>query len=441
MKNLAVIGVQWGDEGKGKIIDLLTPSFDIIARYQGGHNAGHTVCVGDQRFVLHLIPSGALHPEKLCVIGNGVVVDPQAFFKELAALKQLVDLDERQIVLSARAHIIFPYHFELEKLQEEMKGDKKIGTTFRGIGPAYVDKYARLGIRAGDLLNETYLKEKISLNLTEKNIVLQHFNLPLLDEKRIYEEYLDYARRLRPFIKEISYLLNKELKQGKKILFEGAQGTLLDIDYGTYPYVTSSNATAGGICTGLGLPPGQVHEVLGVVKAYTTRVGGGPFPSEAEPKMAEWLQERGHEFGATTGRPRRCGWFDLVAVGYACQINGIKKLALMKADVLEELEEIPVCLGYQYKGSLLKEFPPEIWVLEQVKPVYKIFKGWRRPLQNTSSWEELPSQLLDYIHFIEDNLEVEVVILSTGKGRRETLIKEKELASLVDLEVIKSCLP
>ena len=317
MKNLAVIGVQWGDEGKGKIIDLLTPSFDIIARYQGGHNAGHTVCIGKKRFVLHLIPSGILHREKLCVIGNGVVIDPQAFFKELETLKQLVDLDEKQIVLSARAHIIFPYHFQLEKLQEEMRGDKKIGTTFRGIGPAYVDKYARMGIRAGDLLNEAYLREKISLNLAEKNIILQHFNLPLLKEKQIYEAYLDYAQKLRPFIKEISSLLHQEIERGKKILFEGAQGTLLDIDYGTYPYVTSSNATAGGICTGLGLPPEQVHEVLGVVKAYTTRVGGGPFPSEAEPQIAEWLQEKGHEFGATTGRPRRCGWFDLVAVGYA----------------------------------------------------------------------------------------------------------------------------
>ncbi|MCD6192558.1 MAG: adenylosuccinate synthase [Candidatus Aminicenantes bacterium] len=431
MKNLAVIGVQWGDEGKGKIIDLLTPSFDIIARYQGGHNAGHTVCIGKKRFVLHLIPSGILHREKLCVIGNGVVIDPQAFFKELETLKQLVDLDEKQIVLSARAHIIFPYHFQLEKLQEEMRGDKKIGTTFRGIGPAYVDKYARMGIRAGDLLNEAYLREKISLNLAEKNIILQHFNLPLLNEKQIYEAYLDYAQKLRPFIKEISSLLHQEIERGKKILFEGAQGTLLDIDYGTYPYVTSSNATAGGICTGLGLPPEQVHEVLGVVKAYTTRVGGGPFPSEAEPQIAEWLQEKGHEFGATTGRPRRCGWFDLVAVGYACRINGIKKLALMKADVLDELEEIPVCLGYQYKGTLLKEFPPESWVLEKVKPVYKIFKGWQRPLKDVSSWEELPSQLLDYIHFIEDNLGVEVVILSTGQGRRETLIKEKELATLM----------
>jgi|Deesub1362B_J571_1020462.scaffolds.fasta_scaffold00002_24 adenylosuccinate synthase len=440
MKNLAVIGVQWGDEGKGKIIDLLTPSFDIIARYQGGHNAGHTVCIGDQRFVLHLIPSGALHPDKLCIIGNGVVVDPQAFFKELETLKQLVNLDEKQIILSARAHIIFPYHFELEKIQEEMRGEKKIGTTFRGIGPAYVDKYARVGIRAGDLLNEEYLKEKISLNLAEKNIILKYFNLPPLDEQRIYDDYLDYARRLKPFVKEITPILNKEIRQGKKVLFEGAQGTLLDVDYGTYPYVTSSNATAGGICTGLGLPPGQVHEVLGVVKAYTTRVGGGPFPSEAEPKMAAWLQQKGNEFGATTGRPRRCGWLDTVAVSYACQINGINKLALMKPDVLEELDEIPICVGYQYKGSLLKEFPPEIWVLEAVKPVYKTFKGWKTALRSISSWEELPSQFLDYIRYIEDALEAEVVIISTGKGRSETLIKEKEIASLVNLEEIKSCL-
>lgn len=440
MKNLAVIGLQWGDEGKGKIIDLLTPSFDIVARYQGGHNAGHTVCIGQQRIVLHLLPSGALHPEKLCVIGNGVVIDPRAFFEELETLKKIVTLDEKKIIISARAHIILPYHLELEKIQEEMRGSKKIGTTFRGIGPAYIDKYGRLGIRAGDLMNEAFLEEQLSFNLEQKNIIFQHFNLPPLDKKNIIQDYLEFGQKLKPFIQEITGILNEEIKKGKRILFEGAQGALLDVDYGTYPYVTSSNATAGGICTGLGLPPSQVHEVLGVVKAYTTRVGGGPFPSEAEPQMAIKLQERGNEFGATTGRPRRCGWFDLVAVKYACRINGVTKLALMKPDVLEDMDEIPICVGYRYKGSIITEFPPETWILEEVEPVYKSLKGWKSTISGLSSWEELPARFKEFVNYLEDNLEVEIVIVSTGKKRSETVIKEKKLAGLINIQEVKNCL-
>jgi len=440
MKNLAVIGLQWGDEGKGKVIDLLTPSFDIVARYQGGHNAGHTVCIGQQRVVLHLLPSGALHRAKLCVIGNGVVIDPQAFFEELEMVKKIVPLDEKKIIVSDRAHIILPYHLELEKIQEEIRGAKKIGTTFRGIGPAYVDKYGRLGIRAGDLVNAAFLEEQVGLNLDQKNIIFQRFNFASLDEKKIVRDYQNFGERLKPFVREITAVLNEEIKKGKRILFEGAQGTLLDIDFGTYPYVTSSNATAGGICTGLGLPPSQVSNVLGIVKAYTTRVGGGPFPSEAEPQMASRLQERGNEFGATTGRPRRCGWFDLVAVKYACRINGVSRIALMKPDVLEDLDEIPVCVSYRYKGTVITEFPSESWLLEKVEPVYKTFKGWKTPLKGVSSWEELPAAFKDFISFLEDNLAVKIAIVSTGKERSETVIKDRELAELVNLQRVKDCL-
>ncbi|MFW6161032.1 MAG: adenylosuccinate synthase [Acidobacteriota bacterium] len=440
MTNLAVVGTQWGDEGKGKIIDLLTPSFDIVARYQGGHNAGHTVCFQGKKFVLHLIPSGILHEDKLCVIGNGVVVDPAAFLTELNDLKARGIDHEHNIIISRQAHLILPYHKELEKLQEERMIEKKIGTTLRGIGPSYVDKYGRCGIRVGDLLNLPLLKEKIWKNIEEKNIYLAHFAKPLIEADKIYEEYCEYSRKLKKFIGDTSYLLNRQIRKGKSVLFEGAQGVLLDVDHGTYPYVTSSSASAGGICTGLGVGPDKVDVVLGVTKAYTTRVGEGPFPTEIHGSKGKELLKHGNEFGATTGRPRRCGWFDALAVSYACQLNGIEKIALMKPDVMEGFEEIQVCTEYKYKGERLKEFPPESWILEEVKPVYKTVKGWSSSLKKAKNIDEMPSAFLDYLKLIEDLIQARIAVISTGMKREETLFFEEELALLVNLKEVRASL-
>lgn len=437
MANLLVVGTQWGDEGKGKIIDLLTPSFDVVARYQGGHNAGHTVCVKGRKIILHLIPSGILHPKKLCVIGNGVVIDPKAFLQELEELKKLGAEIDDNIVISKGAHLIFPYHSFVERISEERRGAKKIGTTCRGIGPSYEDKAARCGIRAGDLLDITVLKEKIEENIEEKNVILQYFNQPRLDPKKIIKEYSSYASKLRKYIEDISLLLDEKIKEGKSVLFEGAQGTLLDIDHGTYPYVTSSNSTAGGVCTGLGIGPDKIHSVLGVTKAYTTRVGGGPFPTEIFDKRGKLLLERGNEFGATTGRPRRCGWFDAVAVSYSCRLNGIRRIALTKPDVLDEFEEIEICTGYKYKGEMLRSFPTESWILERVSPQYKKIPGWKLPISRITDFSSLPQEFKDYIRHIEDLIQVRVSIVSTGIERRDTILKEEELKEIVDLEKIK----
>ncbi|MDD8014651.1 MAG: adenylosuccinate synthase, partial [Acidobacteriota bacterium] len=347
MANLLVIGTQWGDEGKGKIVDLMTPAFDVIARYQGGHNAGHTVCVNGRKIVLHLIPSGILHPGKLCVIGNGLVISPQAFFQEVSDLELgRITADRTRIAISPNAHLIMPYHPLLERISEEKKGEKKIGTTCRGIGPAYEDKAARCGIRAGDLLNLEILEEKIRTNVEDKNQLLSTGNLGPLDAGRVFEEFAGYASQLGPYITDVSVLLDREMKRGKSVLFEGAQGVLLDIDHGTYPFVTSSNSTAGGAATGLGVSPKKIDGILGITKAYTTRVGAGPFPTELTDERGKKLARRGDEFGATTGRPRRCGWFDAVAVAYSCRLNGIDRIALTKPDVLEDLEEVSICVGY-----------------------------------------------------------------------------------------------
>lgn len=438
MANLLVIGTQWGDEGKGKIIDLLASSFDVVARYQGGHNAGHTVYVRGKKIILHLIPSGILQRGKLCIIGNGVVLDPKAFLTEIEELKKSgVEIDDN-IVISKNAHLILPYHSLIERISEERRGAKKIGTTCRGIGPSYEDKMARRGIRAGDLLDLQVLKEKIEQNVEEKNVYFAYYNEPLPDKEKIYEEYTFYASKIKKYIKDVSLLLDERIKEGKSILFEGAQGTLLDIDHGTYPYVTSSNSTAGGVCTGLGISPLKIDTILGVTKGYTTRVGGGPFPTEIFDERGKYLLERGNEYGSTTGRPRRCGWFDGVAVSYSCRLNGINKVALTKPDVLDDLEEILVCVGYKYKGEPLHSFPSESWILDKVKPQYKKVRGWRKSIRKITDFSSLPQAFKDYIKIIEDCIQAKVAIISTGVERKDTILLEEELKELVNLEKIRT---
>jgi len=438
MANIVVLGTQWGDEGKGKIIDLIAPAFDVVARFQGGHNAGHTVYVNGKKLVLHLIPSGILRPGKLCIIGNGVVVNPQAFLDEISELEGFgVEIDEN-IVISSKAHLILPYHSAAENISEKARGPKKIGTTSRGIGPSYQDKAGRLGIRAGDLLDLTILKEKIGQNVKEKNIYLDYYGEESFDPEKVFDKYAAFAPRIKKYIKDVSLILDDNIKQGKSVLFEGAQGTLLDVDHGTYPFVTSSNSTVGGVCTGLGIGPDKIDAVWGVSKAYTTRVGGGPFPTEIGDDTGRLLLERGNEFGATTGRPRRCGWLDAVAVAYSCRINGISNVILTKPDVLDSLEEIQVCVEYKYKGERLRSFPAESWVLEKVEPQYKKVCGWKEPVQGIRDYRGLPQAFKDYMKFIEDLIQAKISIISTGMERRDSILIEEDLKHLIDLEKIRT---
>jgi adenylosuccinate synthase len=438
MANVVVLGTQWGDEGKGKVVDLLTPSFDIIARYQGGHNAGHTVYLAGKKLVLHLIPSGILHPGKLCLIGNGVVFSPKAFLEEKAELEAHGASIADNLVISQHAHLILPYHPLVEKIAEEKKGVRKIGTTSRGIGPAYEDKIARCGIRVGDMLDLGVLREKIAANVAEKNALLQTYAVPSLDAEEVYKEYAGYASRIHRYIGDVSFLLNDKIRQGKAVLFEGAQGALLDIDHGTYPFVTSSNSTAGGVSTGLGIGPTEIDSVLGVTKAYTTRVGSGPFPSEILDERGKLILERGNEFGATTGRPRRCGWFDAVAVAYACRLNGVEKIVLTKPDILDVFEEIQVCLGYSYKSERLKSFPTESWILEKVIPQFRTVKGWKKPIHKMTEIGSLPAAFRDYVKLIEDAVEAKVAIISTGVERKDSLLIDGELDGLVEVKKVRS---
>jgi adenylosuccinate synthase len=433
MANVVVLGTQWGDEGKGKIVDLLAPAFDVIARYQGGHNAGHTVCFENRKFVLHLIPSGILHPGKLCLIGNGVAFSPPAFLKEAAALEECgIELNDR-LVISRGAHLILPYHPLIERIAEERKGDKRIGTTSLGIGPSYEDKAARCGIRVGDLLDLEVFKEKLASNLEEKNGLIRAAGLPALDGEQVYQEFAGYASRISRHIGDVSLLLHRLLREGKSVLFEGAQGALLDVDHGTYPFVTSSNSTAGGAATGMGIGPTRIHHVLGVAKAYTTRVGGGPFPTEVNDERGRLLSARGNEFGATTGRPRRCGWFDALAVAYSCRVNGIERLALTKPDILDVFEDIPVCIGYNYKGRDVGSFPTEPWILEKVVPRYRMMKGWKKPIHHLADRQSLPPAFLDYVKLIEETVEARVALISTGVERKDSLFLDEHLVSVIDL--------
>ena len=437
MANVVVLGTQWGDEGKGKIVDLITPAFDVVARYQGGHNAGHTVYVDGRKVVLHLIPSGILHPDKVCVIGNGVVVSPKAFLEEAASLEQLgIPLGPR-LIISKNAHLIMPYHELLERISEERLGLKRIGTTSRGIGPAYEDKTGRRGIRAADLLEPAVLKDMIRDNIAEKNPLLERGGAAPLDPDKVYEEYAAFAERLGPFIQDASFLLNSLIRLGKPILFEGAQGALLDIDQGTYPYVTASNPGAGGACTGLGIGPTAIQAVLGIVKAYTTRVGGGPFPTELLDETGKTMLRRGDEFGATTGRPRRCGWFDAVAVAYSCRTNGVENLVLTKPDVLDGLPEVKICTGYTYRGTPLTSFPVESWVLAEAVPEYKTMKGWSKPVAKTTDLGSLPQAFKDYLAVLEDLVEARAAIVSTGCERKDTILLVDRLKDLLDVSKLR----
>jgi adenylosuccinate synthase len=432
MSNVAVIGMQWGDEGKGKITHLLTPAFDIVARFQGGHNAGHTVYMQGRKVILHLIPSGVLHPNTSCLLGNGMVISPPAFQEEKQALENLgVEVGEN-IAISPGAHLIMPYHFVIERLREE-QSDHRIGTTCRGIGPAYADKAARMGIKVGDLLNPGELRAKIEYNVAEKNILLRHYGEDPLVADRIFDEVSAFAELLGPYIHDVSFILERAVRQGRAILFEGAQGTLLDLDHGSYPYVTSSNSTAGGICSGLGIGPDKIDAVLGVAKAYTTRVGEGPFPTEATDQWGDYLRKQGQEYGATTGRPRRCGWLDAVQLAFACRVNGMKRILLTKSDVLDGLEEIRVCTAYSHNGRKLEAYPAESWVLERVTPRYRTLAGWRSPVAGKSEWGELPQEFKDYVKLIEDLLEVDVALISTGVGKDDTVIRPDAWKGLVDL--------
>ena len=419
--NIAVLGAQWGDEGKGKIVDLLTPNFSLVARYQGGHNAGHTVYVNGKKFVLHLIPSGILHEGVLNVIGNGVVVDPQALFAEIDELARLgIEVGDR-LLISDKAHLILPYHRELDVLSEARRGERKIGTTSRGIGPAYEDKIGRRGIRVCDLVDTQALADEVRENVSARNQIIKDSTL---DWKPVYNQLLAFGERMKRWTGDVSLALDQATRAGQRILIEGAQGAMLDIDHGTYPFVTSSNATIGGACTGLGLPPKAIHGVLGVAKAYTTRVGEGPLPTELTGEMGHRLRESGQEYGASTGRPRRCGWYDAVAVRYAVRINGIDAVALTKLDVLDGLEQIDICTGYRAGGRTITEFPSDLHTLGPVEPIYESWPGWTSPTKGVTDFTKLPEAARRYIARLEEVSGVPMGLISTGSDRGETIIRD-----------------
>jgi len=419
--NLAVLGAQWGDEGKGKIVDLLTPRFDIVARYQGGHNAGHTVYVNGTKFVLRLIPSGILHPDVVCVIGNGVVVDPQALFSELDELTRNGINVRNRLFVSDKAHLILPYHRDLDLLSEARRGERKIGTTSRGIGPAYEDKIGRRGIRAGDLADPRGLEQNVRANVEARNRLVQDSHM---EWQPVLQQLLESGARLLPIVRDISLMLAEAMRAGQSILFEGAQGTLLDIDHGTYPYVTSSNASIGGVCTGLGVGPRAINGVLGVVKAYTTRVGEGPLPTELIGEMGNRLRDSGNEYGAVTGRPRRCGWYDAVAVRYGVRINGLDALALTKLDVLDGLERIEICTAYRCGSRTLTEFPSDLSQLAACEPIYESMPGWDTPTRGARRFSDLPENARRYIARLEQVSGVPAAIVSTGSDREDTILRE-----------------
>ncbi|HKT81466.1 MAG TPA: adenylosuccinate synthase [Vicinamibacterales bacterium] len=421
--NLATLGAQWGDEGKGKIVDLLTPRFDIVARYQGGHNAGHTVYVNGTKFVLRLIPSGMLHPGVMCVIGNGVVIDLEALFGEIDELERHGIQVGNRLVVSDKAHLILPYHRDLDLLAEARRGERKIGTTSRGIGPAYEDKIARRGIRVADLADPQVLEQNVRDNVLARNRLVHDSTM---DWKPVFDRLVEQAARLRPWVRDISLMLNEAMRAGKSVLFEGAQGTLLDIDHGTYPYVTSSNASIGGVCTGLGIGPRAIDGVLGVAKAYTTRVGEGPLPTELSDEMGARLRDSGNEYGAVTGRPRRCGWYDAVAVRYGVRINGLDALALTKLDVLDGLERIEICTSYRCGNRTLTEFPSDIAQLSACRPVYESMPGWTTPTKGVRKFEDLPENARRYVARLEQVSGVPAVIVSTGSERDHTIIRDDQ---------------
>ena len=419
--NIVIVGTQWGDEGKGKIIDILSKRVDYIVRYQGGNNAGHTVVVGDKEYIFHLIPSGILHKGKICCIGNGVVVDPVVLLQEIRNLKDAGVSVGRRLKISTLAHVILPYHRILDQLREK-KRSNKIGTTGRGIGPCYADKIIRCGIRMVDLLNPRVLRDKLEDNLKEKNEIFKKvYQHPGFDFNSIYKEYLNYGRVLSGYICNTALLLNKAIKEKKDILFEGAQGTFLDIDFGTYPFVTSSSATAGGACIGTGVSPVKIDKVVGVAKAYTTRVGEGPFPTEFDKGFGKYMRNKGNEFGATTGRPRRCGWFDAVVVKEAVLLNGISELAIMKMDILDGLKSVKICTAYKYKGKLFREFPHDLEVLKNAVPVYKELPGWPQTPDKPMRYQQLHPNAKAYLKRLQDMLAARISMISVGSARKDTI--------------------
>ena len=424
MPLVVLVGAQWGDEGKGKLVDYFAGEADVVVRFQGGNNAGHTLVVDDDQVIVHLIPSGILHPGKLCLIGNGVVIDPQVLLQEIDELRAKHYFDDpSRLVISTRAHLIMPYHRRLDLAAENRKGQNKIGTTGRGIGPAYSDKMARTGLRFHHLLDLERLPGRIRALVAEKNLYLEQVleDKPL-DAEAVVEEFLGYARRLAPFAGDVSRVIEERLEQGHKVLFEGAQGAMLDIDHGTYPYVTSSNTIAGAACTGAGVGPKRIDKVAGIAKAYTTRVGGGPFPTELKDEIGKRLRERGKEFGATTGRARRCGWLDAFALRYARRVNGLTEIMITKLDVLTGLDPIRICVGYRCQGRSLDDFPADLETLEQCEPVWEELPGWSESLAGCRSLEQLPGPARDYVRRMETLVGVPAAAISVGPEREETVV-------------------
>ncbi|HHT9126200.1 MAG TPA: adenylosuccinate synthase [Candidatus Brocadiia bacterium] len=422
MSNVCIVGLQWGDEGKGKIVDVLTDDFDIIVRYQGGSNAGHTVVVNDKKFILHLIPSGILHPGKQCVIGNGVALDPAILLQEIEELKRLGFSMDNNLYISDGAHIVFPHHKQLDLLLENEKGNNKIGTTGRGIGPCYTDKMARNGIRVAELYHPEYFKGRLKNIVEEKNKILVNiFQAPPLSWEQTYNEYLIYAEKMKPMVCDTVEFINEAVKGSKNILFEGAQGSLLDVDFGTYPFITSSNATACGVSSGVGISPKQIHRVLGVMKAYTTRVGSGPFPTEINGELGEHIRQKGGEFGATTGRPRRCGWFDAVAVKHSITISGVDSVILTKFDVLDDQKTIKVCVGYKFGQKTYTRFPTDLAALPHCEPIYEELPGWLKDTTKMRSSKALPVNAKNYIRTIESIIGLKIEMVSVGPERSQII--------------------
>ena len=430
MPNIVVIGAQWGDEGKGKVVDVLTPHVNVVVRFSGGNNAGHTVVVGREKFVLHTIPSGILHNGRRCVIGCGVVIDPGSLIEEMESLVQRGVTLDGNLYISKNAHLIMPYHPALDRASEAKLGARRIGTTGKGVGPAYVDKAARVGIRMADLLDEKLFREKVEVNLAYKNRLLRDFyDAETFSVEAILNQYLRYAGWLAPYITDTALLLSKWIDSGYSVLFEGAQATMLDIDHGTYPYITSSSTTAGAAATGTGVPPTKIHGVLGVAKAYTTRVGEGPLPTELTGEIGNRLRETGQEFGAVTGRPRRCGWYDAVAVRYAVRVNGLDALALTKLDVLDGMATLAICTSYRCGGATLTEFPGEIAQLSACEPVYESIPGWMEPTKGARRYADLPPAAQRYIARLEELTGVPAAVVSTGSAREDTIVRDGSVAA------------
>jgi len=424
MANVIILGSQWGDEGKGKIVDLFSDRFDIVARYQGGHNAGHTVYIGERKYVLKLIPSGILRPGKQAVIGNGLVIDPGALLSEIDTLEAAGVPVASSLFISDRAHVLFPAHRMMEKASEARPGRVSIGTTSRGIGPCYEDKIARRGIRIADLLDAGFFRCHYDSLMEEKSAIAKALGIyDELDFAKIRAEYETFAERLRPMVTDTAWMLNQAIRDGKRILFEGAQGTMLDIDHGTYPFVTSSSASAGGACTGSGVPPTKIDGILGVSKAYITRVGGGPFPTEALDEAGERIRRRGKEFGAVTGRPRRCGWFDVPLLRYTAAINGFDSVVMTKLDVLDDFETIPVCVAYKIDGQEVAGMPPTVRQIEKIEPVFEQIPGWNSSTFGISEYDQLPARAKDYVAYLEARMGVEIGCISTGPERNQTIVR------------------